>query len=167
MSIVLDGSNVNTVGVPNLGTAQASTSGTAISFTGIPSGVKRITVMLNAVKGSGTSNFQIQIGSGSYVTTGYTGGIGQAGGTGSNVVFSTGLGVTASNANSLSTSGIVTFALLGSNVWTGSSTTGRSDGYGQIGGTTVTLSGTLDRIQLTTVNGTDTFTAGSINIQYE
>jgi hypothetical protein len=31
----------------------------------------------------------------------------------------------------------------------------------------VTFSGTLDRIRLTTVNGTDTFTAGSINILYE
>lgn len=167
MSITLDGNNLITGGVINSGTAQTTTSGTAITFTGIPSTAKRITVMLNAVKGSGTSNFQIQIGSGSYVTTGYTGGVAQAGSTGLNVVFSTGLGVTASNANSLSTSGIVTFTLLGSNVWTGSSTTGRSDGYGQIGGTIVTLSGTLDRIQLTTVNGTDTFTAGSINILYE
>ena len=32
---------------------------------------------------------------------------------------------------------------------------------------TVTLSGTLDRVRITTVNGTDTFDAGSINILYE
>jgi hypothetical protein len=31
----------------------------------------------------------------------------------------------------------------------------------------VTLSGTLDRVRITTVNGTDTFDAGSINILYE
>ena len=31
----------------------------------------------------------------------------------------------------------------------------------------VSLSGTLDRIRLTTVNGTDTFDAGSVNIMYE
>jgi hypothetical protein len=30
-----------------------------------------------------------------------------------------------------------------------------------------TLSGTLDRVRITTVNGTDTFDAGSINILYE
>jgi hypothetical protein len=30
-----------------------------------------------------------------------------------------------------------------------------------------TLSGALDRLRLTTVNGTDTFDAGSINIMYE
>jgi hypothetical protein len=29
------------------------------------------------------------------------------------------------------------------------------------------LSGVLDRIRITTVNGTDTFDAGSINIMYE
>jgi hypothetical protein len=31
----------------------------------------------------------------------------------------------------------------------------------------VTLSGTLDRLRITTVNGTDTFDAGSVNILYE
>ena len=31
----------------------------------------------------------------------------------------------------------------------------------------VTLSGALDRVRVTTVNGTDTFDAGSINILYE
>jgi hypothetical protein len=30
-----------------------------------------------------------------------------------------------------------------------------------------TLAGTLDRIRITTVNGTDTFDAGQINILYE
>lgn len=30
-----------------------------------------------------------------------------------------------------------------------------------------TLSGTLDRVRITTVNGTDTFDAGTINIMYE
>jgi hypothetical protein len=36
-----------------------------------------------------------------------------------------------------------------------------------MGGFQVSLSGTLDRIRLTTVNGSDTFDAGSINIIYE
>jgi hypothetical protein len=35
------------------------------------------------------------------------------------------------------------------------------------GGGEVSLSGTLDRVRITTVNGTDTFDAGSINIMYE
>lgn len=35
------------------------------------------------------------------------------------------------------------------------------------GGGDIELSGVLDRIRITTVNGTDTFDAGSINIMYE
>ena len=35
------------------------------------------------------------------------------------------------------------------------------------GGGNVTLGGALDRIRVTTVNGTDLFDAGSINIMYE
>jgi len=72
MTITLDGSNLNTVGVINSKTAVASTSGTSIDFTSIPSGVKRITVMFNGVSTSGTSNTQVQIGSGSVETSGYS-----------------------------------------------------------------------------------------------
>ena len=53
------------------GTAVASTSGTSIDFTGIPSWVKRITVMLSGVSTSGTSIVLIQIGAGSVTTSGY------------------------------------------------------------------------------------------------
>jgi hypothetical protein len=41
------------------------------------------------------------------------------------------------------------------------------DGFDFGGGGNVTLSGVLDRLRITTVNGTDTFDAGSINIMYE
>jgi hypothetical protein len=56
---------------------------------------------------------------------------------------------------------------MGSNVFVGSGMFRRN---ATTGGTTqgsVTLSGTLDRIRLTTANGTDTFDAGSVNIMYE
>jgi hypothetical protein len=39
--------------------------------------------------------------------------------------------------------------------------------YSLSGGGNKTLSATLDRVRITTVNGTDTFDAGSINISYE
>ena len=47
-------------------------------------------------------------------------------------------------------------------------TTGNSD-TAQIstGGGSISLAGTLDRVRITTVNGTDTFDAGTINIRYE
>ncbi len=47
------------------GTAVASTSGTSIDFTGIPSWVKRVTILFKGVSISSTSQFLIQLGSGS------------------------------------------------------------------------------------------------------
>ena len=167
MAITLDGNNTSTVGVINSATAQNSTSGTSIDFTGIPSGVKRITVMMNGVSTNGASNYQIQIGAGSVTTTGYSGGVSQAGASSTQITLTTGLGITASNSATLISTGIAIFTAMGSNLWVGVSTTSRSDGYGQLGGTAITLSGTLDRVRVTTVNGTDTFDAGSINILYE
>ena len=55
------------------GTAVASTSGTSIDFTGIPSWVKRITVMFSGVSTNGSSALQVQLGtSGGVQTTSYT-----------------------------------------------------------------------------------------------
>lgn len=149
------------------GTSVATTSGTAIDFTGIPSWVKRITVMFNGVSTNGASNYQVQIGAGSVTASGYVGGVSQAGTSPSQITLTSGLGVSATMAVALTISGSAVFYTLGSDVWVGVSATTRSDGYGQQGGTTVTLSGTLDRVRITTINGTDTFDAGSVNIFYE
>jgi hypothetical protein len=51
------------------GTAVATTSGTSIDFTSIPSWVKRITVMFNAVSTNSTSLPQIQLGTSSGIET--------------------------------------------------------------------------------------------------
>ena len=152
------------------GTAVASTSGTSIDFTGIPSWVKRVTVMLNGVSTSGTSNFLIQSGSGSIENTGYV----------SNSVYSnTGSSSTTSTAgfvinystiasSSAAVDGIIILAAMGSNLWAESHTAGSSyNGAALFGAGHKTFSGALDRVRITTVNGTDTFDAGSINILYE
>ena len=169
MSAVITGSQNGTVGLINAGTAVASTSGTSIDFTGIPAGVKRITVMFNGVSTNGTSTVQIQLGDSSGVkTTGYTsaGSYNGPGNGGSN--STTGLIVIhGPNAVSLC-SGICTLALISGSTWVSSSVLGRNaETYTQMGGGVVALSGTLDRVRITTVNGTDTFDAGSINILYE
>ena len=179
MSLVLDGSVGVTfpsgaIGNSALmsGTAQASTSGTAITFTGIPSWVKRITVMFAGVSSSGTSKFQLQIGNGSIVTTGYVSNANAMGNTngstsGSSLV-TTGFVVLGYSATSTSTySGQIVLTLLGSNVWVSNGAIGSSTQEMACSAGTVTLSGALDRVSLTTVNGTDTFDAGSINILYE
>jgi len=152
-----------------LATAQTA-SGTAVDFTGIPSWVKRITVMFNGVSTSGTSNIQIQIGSGSVTSTGYTSSIvcGTAGNLLSGATGTTGFLCVQPLVNSFLNNGHAIITLAGSNIWVmASSITTSTLASGVIGGGTITLSGTLNCIRITTVNGTDTFDAGTINISYE
>jgi hypothetical protein len=152
------------------GTSQASTSGTSIDFTGIPSWVKRITVTLNGVSTSGTSNLWVQIGSGSVTSSGYTGYYSRQGasGTGYTALASSFVLYNAVLASS-TLIGSLTLVLISGTTWVGTGITIDStsiNSMGNISGS-LALSGALDRIRLTTANGTDTFDAGSINIQYE
>jgi hypothetical protein len=152
------------------GTAVATTSGTNIDFTGIPSWVKRISIIFNGVSTNGTSYKQVQIGSGSFTTSGYTGRIGyilQPNGA-AITSLTTGLGIDAFQLANETTIGIMTIDLLGSNTYVSSSQV-TSMGSVVIGfaNSSITLGGVLDRLRITTVNGTDTFDAGSINILYE
>jgi len=152
------------------GTAVASTSGTSIDFTGIPSWVKRVTLMLNGVSqdASSTGMLLIQIGdSGGIETTGYSGtGTRLSGGVSSSTAYTNGLG-TNLGAVAAFFSGHVIFTNVSGNIWAGSSVLGGSDTSTSLGGTTKTLSSTLDRVRLTTTTGTDIFDAGSVNIFYE
>ena len=146
-------------------TAQNSTSGTAIDFTGIPSWAKRITVMFNGVSTSGTSNIQIQLGSGSVTTTGYISGAMQ---TTTFVSSTAGMVLLGSSTAASAYYGNIIISNITSNTWTSSSVLWNSAGATNTsGGTSPNLSGALDRIRITTVNGTDTFDAGSVNIMYE
>ena len=151
------------------GTAVASTSGTSIDFTGIPSWAKRITVMFSGVSTSGTSNYQLQVGSGSVTTSGYNSASSYIpNGSGITVSVTSGLLIVSTTAASVSVWGQAIISLLGSNTWTYSCAVGRSDGTSYVSsGATPALAGALDRVRITTVNGTDTFDAGSINILYE
>lgn len=151
------------------GTAVA-TSGTAIDFTGIPSWVKRITVMLNGISTNGSSVVQIQIGSGSIDTTGYSGAIAQDSGVGYYTnSFTTGFPmVSPSAASAVNTlTGRIEFSVISGNIWVASGAISSSAYLVGIAAGSKSLSGTLDRIRLTTVNGTDAFDAGSVNILYE
>jgi len=153
-----------------LATAQASTSGTSIDFTGIPSWVKRITVMFSGVSTNGTSIPIIQIGAGSVETTSYASGLGFANAIGSqNGPHTTGFTCGGAQAVNLIYAN-ATLILVGSNLWVYSLAgylNASGTVYGISAGGNKTLSGTLDRVRITTVNGTDTFDAGTINILYE
>lgn len=155
-----------------LGTA-VTASGTSVDFTGIPAWVKRVTMMFNGVSTNGTSIPQIQLGAGTVDTTGYLAIVGNVQTTVNTtraVTSTTGFYIQHATQATDTTQGAVTFMLIGSNTWVCSGTVysiqSGSTGVNPISGSK-TLSGTLDRVRITTVNGTDTFDAGTINIMYE
>lgn len=151
-------------------TAVASTSGTSIDFTSLPAWIKRITVMFQGVSTNGTSVIQIQIGAGSVTTTGYLSSGGYIINGGSSVVgtVTSGFAITAAVAAASVFHGSMVITSLGSNAWVANGAFARTDSAVQnFGQGSITLSGTLDRIRITTVNGTDTFDAGTVNILYE
>ena len=149
------------------GTAVASTSGTAIDFTGIPSWVKRVTVLLAGVSTNGTSIPQIQLGySGGVEVTGYVSGAFTS--NTNNSTSTTGFLLGGASTAAYVRSGNAQICLMGSNLWSFSYAGGVTvSASGEVSGGNKTTTGTLDRVRITTVNGTDTFDAGSINILYE
>ena len=153
------------------GTAVASTSGTSIDFTGIPSWVKRVTVMFSGVSTNGASPLQVQIGSGSFTTSGYNGLVSFVSTSVGTETRTTGLPVMHSSAQSAEAAvyGLFVVALQTGNTWVSSCTVAKTGTTNVtcLGGGSLALGGVLDRVRITTVNGTDTFDGGSINILYE
>lgn len=156
-------------GAVTSGTAVASTSGTAIDFTSIPSWAKRITVMFSGVSTNGTSNPQIQIGdSGGVETSGYSGHTTFLGAVVVSAANSAGFLANHGGNAGVVITGVATLCNLTGNVWVFAWTGAyETSAYTIVGSGSKTLSSTLDRIRITTVNGTDTFDAGTINILYE
>jgi len=161
-----DGTNWSSTQKIVRGTTVATTSGTSVDFTSIPSWVKRITLILQGVSTSGTSAKLVQIGAGSVQNTGYVS-TGVFAGSTQGTQNNTAGFVIASNVASEVLSGHMIITLISGNLWVASHTFKYTNTYGGFGGGDVTLSGTIDRVRLTTVNGTDTFDAGSVNILYE
>jgi len=154
-----------------LATAQATTSGPSIDFTGIPSWAKRITVMLNGVSTSGTSGLRIQLRVGNAaVTTNYA--------TASFVItnavasvpsnITNGWGFAVANALSVQ-QGQIILNQVSDSAWIG---TGQfydnlsTERIAVVAGRAFSV-GTVDGVRLTTAGGTDTFDAGTANIMYE
>jgi len=167
-----DGSGVQTWVDPTArlvrATAQASTSGTVVEFLSIPSWAKKITMMLDGVSTSGTSSLRFQLGtSGGFQTTGYTAANTRIGASAVIAAASTG-GWDINSATASSTSrGAVTFTCISSDIWVGVGTVASSEPAVSWTSGSKDLAATLDRVRLTTANGTDTFDAGSVNIIYE
>ena len=142
-----------------------SVAGNNESVTGIPSWVKRVTVTLIDVSSSGSSIFLIRLGpSGSYATTGYVGATASSGG---NTTVTTGFGLNQGVSGSDTTSGNLIIVNPTGNTWIASGTFSRGGSVITSSAGSVTLSSVLSQIRLTTVNGTDTFDSGSVNVLYE
>jgi len=167
-----NGVAIRTLGESQLvpATAQSTATGaTAYDFTGIPSWVKRITVMMRGVSLSSTANFLVQIGTGGAATTsGYTGAISviTSAAAVSCGAISTGFTLQANSAGT-SMNCFLTIVNLTGNTWVANGgfaeTLGARAGY--VTGS-VALGGTLDFLRVTTTS-TDTFDAGSVNIMWE
>ena len=152
------------------GTAVASTSGTNIDFTGIPSWVKRITVMFSGVSLSGSSNVIIQLGtSGGFVTSGYLTYGSSFNATAVESIFPNSgvacLNLVGTGADTVG--GAVSISNLSGNSWVSQGSVVLNGANGAVTGGNITLAGVLDRIRIASANGTDTFDAGLINIMYE
>ena len=148
------------------GTNTATTSGSSVTITGIPSWAKRVTIMFNGVASSGATYQSLQLGSGSLATTGYGG------------VITVTYGISTQTNNSPASSfyvinqvastahsGSVVLVNVTGNTWVMTSIIGApSTTRNNYASGAVTLSGALDRIAITDPG---TFSAGSINILYE
>jgi hypothetical protein len=149
-------------------TAQATTSGTNIDFTSIPSWVKRVTVMLNDVSTNGTSNILVQLIATTAVTSGYNSLATSTNAAASaTTTSSAGFIVAAVGAASDLASGSAIITNVTGNTWVYQSCTSASGANrGTTGSGNVALASTLTGVRLTTVSG-DTFDAGSVNVFYE
>lgn len=142
-----------------------------VDFLSLPSWTKKITLAFNGVSTSSTNAFKVQLGTSSGISSsGYTSQ--GASITGANTCtvtalttdsFTLGIAVVAAGVYT----GHVVLTNVTGNTWVASAvisnTAGTTMGYGS---GAVTLSALLDRVRVT-MNGTDTFDAGSLNILYE
>lgn len=166
-------------GTGGTGTYTVSTSQTVVSialstvgivFPTIPSWVKRITVMLNGVSTAGTSNYQLQLGTGStptFATTGYAGAVMSTTGA-TNANYATGTVLTSSTTAARTYQGQAVLTNMGGNVWAVSSIMGvAATGDGNWGAGSAAPGAAVTALRLQAVNGTDVFDAGSVSILYE
>lgn len=157
----------NGYSTPLLSSEFGTSSGTSIDITGIPAWAKMITINFAAVSTNGTSNLLVQIGdSGGVEATGYFASSSNVDTAVATDTYSTGFGIRSSDAAN-QIHGALVLAQQDANdfTWTAHGVLGLSNSATSIiSAGYKPLSATLDRVRLTTVNGTDAFDAGAISI---
>lgn len=148
----------------------ATTSGASVDLTGIPVGTKRVTIIFDRVTCSTASVIILQLGSGAPVTSGYVGSATRFGASSlASSMYTIGFAIPNASASDSTSGGVVLF-LSQNNTWicSGSlSSTVNTGNFTYITGGTVGLSGSLDRVRVTTQSGVTNFTAGTVNMIYE
>jgi len=153
---------------PRQGTSVNTTSGTSQPFN-IPAWANRITINLAGVSLSGTALLRFQLGtSGGFVTSGYSG---------AGSVFSSGAATVNQTAGfdvytnvpvaTYTYTGTLTLNRLTGNTWVASGVFSASIGWTHTVAGSIALAAALTQVRLFTSNGTDTFDAGSMNVQFE
>jgi hypothetical protein len=158
----------------NLGTEQATTSGTTKDFTGIPAGVSIITINFEDVSNDGattTTDFLIQLGdAGGIETTGYTETVALIRDNASprtTAESTSGFTVDHDTAGTHSVNGTMTLERKNDNVWCATSVITTKDGdHLSIQSGIKELSAELTQLRLS-IKTADSFDAGSVNIAYQ
>jgi hypothetical protein len=148
---------------------QATTSGTSKDFLSIPTGTRQVTMMFVGVSTNSTSVPIVQIGdSGGVEVSGYVGFTGELGG-GATTNYSSGFALNGAHNAAFVLSGMIRMTLedASDNTWACAINLGGGNVGPIVGGGTKALSAVLDRVRLTTTNGTDAFDAGAVSINYE
>lgn len=170
--LAIDGKNVGI----NRGTEQATTSGTQIDFTSIPAGVRRVTVLFDRVSTNGTSPIMVQLGISTGIeTTGYTVGTTRAGSNNFTAHGASAVGFVFGDGSGMAAAQLFTGRLQldlfnvtnNSFVGNGFISSDTAGGYANFTSGRKALAGVLDRLRITTVNGTDTFDNGAVIIMWE
>lgn len=152
-------------------TAQTTSGASLYDFT-IPSGAKRVTLMLNQVSTNGTSQIVARLGdSGGIVSSGVTSVAsvieGTSAGSANN---STGFILENASTAAFTRTGTIVFNHVGGNLWTMNGTLavfGAANPRLNNSAGSVQLSSALTTLRLTTLGGSDVFDLGSINATYE
>lgn len=148
----------------------ATTTGTSISFTGIPTWATRVTVVFNGVSTDSTSPLLVKLGtiagisSTNYLTT-----AARLESTGTTVNSSTAGFIIDSNLAADVVCGTLTITCVdpANYVYVGNHTGKASTTAVLMGGGKSTLGNLMNQLSITTVSGTANFDAGSINVLYE
>lgn len=152
--------------------ASFAATGTSIDTTGFPSSIKRIVISFRGVSTDGNADYIIQVGNSSFSTSGYLSYSNAISSTGGPVSSSIGFVIRNNEGSAQTNYGQMTITLQDSitNSYVTSHTIGASASAkvdAVVGGGSVSLSGTIDRIRITTANGTDSFDAGYVSFQYQ